>query len=84
LISDDPVRLKARAFPDQLFRGVVSKIGGESEPDEHRRMTYRVELTVENRAGLLRPGMAADSMPIRRIWHSLHRTLLLDSVVAFP
>jgi multidrug resistance efflux pump len=55
----DPVRLKARAFPDQLFRGVVSKIGGESEPDEHRRMTYRVELTVENRAGLLRPGMTA-------------------------
>jgi multidrug efflux pump subunit AcrA (membrane-fusion protein) len=55
----DPVRLKARAFPDQLFRGVVSKIGGESEPDEHRRTTYRVELTVENRAGLLRPGMTA-------------------------
>jgi len=55
----DPVRLKARAFPDQLFRGVVSKIGGESEPDEHRRMTYRVELTIENRAGLLRPGMTA-------------------------
>jgi multidrug efflux pump subunit AcrA (membrane-fusion protein) len=55
----DPVRLKARAFPDQLFRGVVSKIGGESEPDEHRRKTYRVELTIEHHAGLLRPGMTA-------------------------
>jgi multidrug resistance efflux pump len=55
----NPVRLKARAFPDQLFRGVVSKIGGESEPDEHRRMTYRVELTIDNCAGLLRPGMTA-------------------------
>jgi hypothetical protein len=54
-----PVRLKARAFPDQLFRGVVSKIGGESEPDAHARKTYRVELTIENRAGLLRPGMTA-------------------------
>jgi putative peptide zinc metalloprotease protein len=54
-----PVRLKARAFPDQIFRGVVSKIGGESEPDEHRRKTYRVELTIENSAGLLRPGMTA-------------------------
>jgi multidrug efflux system membrane fusion protein len=54
-----PVRLKVRAFPDQLFRGVVSKIGGESGLDEHRRKTYRVELTIENRAGLLRPGMTA-------------------------
>ena len=52
-----PVRLKARPFPDQLFRGIVSKIGGESEPDEHQRMTYRVELAIENHAGLLRPGM---------------------------
>ena len=55
----EPVRLKARAFPNQLFRGTVSRIGSESEPDEHRRMTYRVELIVENRDGLLRVGMTA-------------------------
>jgi putative peptide zinc metalloprotease protein len=53
------VRLKARAFPDQVFRGAVSKIGLESEPDQHHQTTYRVELTVENADGLLRPGMTA-------------------------
>jgi multidrug resistance efflux pump len=54
-----PVRLKTRAFPDRVFRGVVSKIAGESEPDEHQRMTYRVQLTIDNGDGLLRPGMTA-------------------------
>jgi len=55
----EPVRLKARAFPELLFRGTVSRIASESEPDENRRMTYRVELIVENRDGLLRAGMTA-------------------------
>jgi multidrug resistance efflux pump len=55
----NPVRLKARAFPDQLFHGAVSKIGLESEPDEHSQATYRVELVIENTDGLLRPGMTA-------------------------
>jgi multidrug efflux pump subunit AcrA (membrane-fusion protein) len=54
-----PVRLKARSFPDQVFRGVVSKIGSESELDEHNQATYRVELTIDNSEGLLRPGMTA-------------------------
>jgi multidrug resistance efflux pump len=53
------VRLKARAFPDRVFRGAVSKIGLESEPDEHSQATYRVELMIENTDGLLRPGMTA-------------------------
>jgi putative peptide zinc metalloprotease protein len=54
-----PVRLKARSYPDRIFRGVVSKIGGESELDQHQQATYRVELTIENGDGLLRPGMTA-------------------------
>jgi multidrug efflux pump subunit AcrA (membrane-fusion protein) len=54
-----PVRLKTRAFPDRVFRGVVSKIGDESEPDEHQRMTDRVQVTIDNQEGLLRPGMTA-------------------------
>ena len=54
-----PVRLKARSFPDHIFRGVVSKIGGESEQDQYNQATYRVELTIENGDGLLRPGMTA-------------------------
>jgi multidrug resistance efflux pump len=54
-----PVRLKVRAYPDQVFRGVVSKIGGESDRDQNDQATYRVELTIENNDALLRPGMTA-------------------------
>jgi len=54
-----PVRLKARAFPDDVFWGVVSKIGAESEPDQNAQATYRVELIVENSNRRLRPGMTA-------------------------
>lgn len=54
-----PVRLKIRSFPARLFSGVVSKISGESELDENRQATYRVELTIENNEGSLRPGMTA-------------------------
>ncbi len=54
-----PVRLKARAFPDQTFNGTVTKIGGESESDQSGQTIYRVELTVENGEGMLRPGMTA-------------------------
>lgn len=53
------VRLKTRAHPDRVFCGQVSKIGGESEPDQNNQATYRVELTIENGEGLLRPGMTA-------------------------
>jgi multidrug efflux pump subunit AcrA (membrane-fusion protein) len=53
------VRLKALSHPGRIFRGVVSKIGGESELDEHNQATYRVELTIESSDGLLRPGMTA-------------------------
>jgi putative peptide zinc metalloprotease protein len=51
------VRLKTRAFPDRVFHGVVSKIGGESEMDANGQRSYRVELTIQNEDGLLRPGM---------------------------
>ena len=53
------VRLKVGAYPDQVFRGTVTKIGGESETAQDNRVTYRVELIVENTDGLLRPGMTA-------------------------
>lgn len=54
-----PVRLRTRSFPERVFHGSVSKIGGESERDENNQATYRVELTIENADGLLRPGMTA-------------------------
>jgi putative peptide zinc metalloprotease protein len=55
------VRLKAPAHPEIVFRGTVSKIGGESELNQHQQATYRVELMIENADGLLRPGMTAYS-----------------------
>jgi hypothetical protein len=55
------VRVKTRAFPDRLFRGVVSRIGGESELDPNGQRSYRVELTIQNQDGLLRPGMTVFS-----------------------
>ena len=54
-----PVRLKVRAFPDQVFYGRVAKIGSESEPDQNQQATYRVELMIENPDARLRPGMTA-------------------------
>lgn len=54
-----PVRLRVRAFPDQVFRGRVAKISGESETDQNNQVTYRVELVIDNTEELLRPGMTA-------------------------
>src|SRR5262249_53374405 len=51
------VRVKTRAFPDRLFYGVVSRIGGEGELDSNQQRSYRVELTIQNKDGWLRPGM---------------------------
>ncbi|MBL8207856.1 MAG: efflux RND transporter periplasmic adaptor subunit [Blastocatellia bacterium] len=53
------VRLKTRAMPDRIFVGHVDKIGNEAEPDENKQMTYRVELLVDNKDGVLKPGMTA-------------------------
>jgi putative peptide zinc metalloprotease protein len=51
------VRVKTRAFPDRVFHGVISRVGGESEVDASGQRSYRVELTIQNAEGLLRPGM---------------------------
>src|SRR5262249_6425812 len=77
-----PVRLRTRSFPDRIFHGVVSKIGGESEQDQSGQATYRVELAIDNDEGLLRPGMTAfaridfDRQMIGRILlHKIKQTL---------
>jgi multidrug resistance efflux pump len=59
LRAGNPVRLKAGAYPDRVFRGSVAKIGGESETDQNNQVIYRVELVIENTDDLLRPGMTA-------------------------
>lgn len=76
------VRLKTRAYPDRVFHGVVSKIAGESENDSQGQTTYRVELTIENGKGWLRPGMTAfaridfDRQIVGRILlHKIRQTL---------
>ena len=53
------VRIKTRPFPDLTFKGALTKIGAEGESDEYNQPTYRVELTIDNSDGLLRPGMSA-------------------------
>lgn len=57
--SGSPVRLKARSFPDKIFRGTVSRISAESELDANNQAVYRVELRIDNKDALLRPGMTA-------------------------
>lgn len=76
------VRLKARAWPDRIFNGKVEKIGGESELDENKQATYRVELIVDNRDGALKPGMTAFAridfgrrMIGAILWHKLKQAL---------
>jgi multidrug efflux pump subunit AcrA (membrane-fusion protein) len=76
------VRLKVRALPAQTFTGTVSKLGSESERDEQGQAVWRVELTIENQDGLLRPGMTAFAridygrQAIGRIFiHKLRQTL---------
>ncbi len=51
------VRVKTRTFPDRVFRGIVSKVGGESEVNENGQRTYRLEFTIQNGEGWLKPGM---------------------------
>src|SRR5688500_8460101 len=58
IASDMVVRVKARAFPDQVFRGKVWKIGAESEQDGNGQRSYRVELTIQNPERILKPGMS--------------------------
>jgi Cu(I)/Ag(I) efflux system membrane fusion protein len=80
--TGDPVRLRTRSFPGRVFRGVVSKIGGESEPDQYDQATYRVELVIDNLDSLLRPGMTAFAridfdrqMIVRILAHKIRQAL---------
>jgi putative peptide zinc metalloprotease protein len=77
-----PVRLKVRSYPDQVFRGMVAKIGSESETDQNNQASYRVEMVIENTDDLLRPGMTAFAridfgrwMIVRILLHKLRQAL---------
>ncbi len=49
-----PVQVFVRSFPDRPFRGTIDYVGATMQ--EHTR-TIKVRATVQNAAGLLRPGM---------------------------
>ena len=52
----DPTQIRADAYPDRTFRGVVSRIAGGVDPITR---TVQVEIDVPNSGHPLRPGMYA-------------------------
>ncbi len=52
------VRLRYRAWDDREFRGRVLRLAPEVDPETR---TFRVEVAVANREGLLRPGMFVEA-----------------------
>lgn len=52
----DPAPIRVDAYPDRVFRGVVSRIAGGVDPITR---TVQVEIDVANPEHLLRPGMYA-------------------------
>lgn len=49
-------QVKVSAYPDQLFSGLLQSVGGEVDEDSQ---TLQGRLVIENKSGLLRPGMYA-------------------------
>jgi multidrug resistance efflux pump len=63
-----PVRIAIDSFPDQVFRGSVRQIADQAEftprnvatKEERVHLVFAVEIEVDNRHELLKPGMPAD------------------------
>jgi multidrug efflux pump subunit AcrA (membrane-fusion protein) len=77
-----PVRVKVPAHVSRVFHGSVARIAGEGMRDTNGRTVYRVELTVDNDTGLLRPGMTAFARiefgrqaVARTLWHKARQLL---------
>lgn len=51
-----PVEVKVAAFPDKIFRGRITTLGANIDPNTHRRM---VRSEIEDPSNLLLPGMLA-------------------------
>jgi HlyD family secretion protein len=51
--------VRVEAYPDRTFRGVVDKIEPQATVDQNVTM-FPVIVSIDNRAGLLRPGMNAE------------------------
>ncbi|MCA9597005.1 MAG: HlyD family efflux transporter periplasmic adaptor subunit [Myxococcales bacterium] len=63
-----PASVRVDAYPDRVFKGIVSRVAAEAEftprnvqtREDRDRLVYEVEVRVENHEGLLRPGMPGD------------------------
>lgn len=61
-------KIKVDTFPDRAFDGVVEQINSQGEftprnvqsRDERNHLVFGVKVRIDNREGLLKPGMAAD------------------------
>ncbi|WP_420135703.1 efflux RND transporter periplasmic adaptor subunit [Rhodopseudomonas sp.] len=51
-----PVEVKVAAFPDKIFRGRITTLGANIDPNTHRRM---MRSEIEDPSNLLLPGMLA-------------------------
>ncbi len=66
---DAPARVRVDAFPKRLFEARVSQVDQQAQftprdihmPEERVRMVFGVKLMLDNREGLLKPGMPADA-----------------------
>jgi HlyD family secretion protein len=63
------VKIEVDSFPDEVFAGMVTRIGDQPEytprniatKEERANTFYAVEIGLVNEAGLLKPGMPADA-----------------------
>ncbi|MGH9822941.1 MAG: efflux RND transporter periplasmic adaptor subunit, partial [Blastocatellia bacterium] len=85
---DSPVRFKMKTVPGRTFEGRVSKIKAESTTNQYGQRVYPVEVMVDNRDGLLKPGMtgfarisfgreAIGAILAQRVWQALRPELWL-------
>jgi HlyD family secretion protein len=66
----DPARISLDAFPDKTFDAKVTKINQQAEftpktvdtPQQRVKLVFGLELQVENKSRLFRPGMPADAV----------------------
>lgn len=64
-----PARLRVDAYPDRLFEARVARVDQTAQftprdihmPDERVRLVFGVTLAIDNRGGVLKPGMPADA-----------------------
>lgn len=70
LFLDQPVRVNVDSFPERVFAGHVRHISDTAQftprnvatQEERVNLVFAVEIRIDNREGLLKPGMPADAL----------------------